>query len=161
MEMHLVVQTPSMPEQILRALGGLADPSITAIKFGVAYATHAGSKILCDLLTSKMGDERWNRVDKTLISCVDYGITEPSALLYWRALPNATVMLRNVELLANSSLIPLRAFHTKFYEFRGANETNFATRSANLTERALISNTEMLPYILDVRPFSAIDESWK
>lgn len=162
MSVRLVVQSRTAPDRILRALQELASPSVNEIRIAVAYVTYAGARLLCGVLATKMGDAHWPTIQKTLVTSVDYGLTDPAALTYWSSsLSNATVLLQNIELLPGATLIPSRAFHAKHYEFRRVSETSFATGSANLTENALTSNTEILAVRTNLKPSSALDGTWE
>ena len=47
--------------------------------------------IRSNCLSEFLTQDRINRIPKTLITCLDFGITEPAALQYWGSLPNTIV----------------------------------------------------------------------
>jgi hypothetical protein len=103
----------------------------------------AGSLLLHDAIVraAPHGDER---VEKTIVSSLDFGITEPEALAFWQGRPNCRVLVAGVEGLARRSLIPRTAFHTKFYLVgRPDGSLGSLIGSANLTSRGLTVNSEV------------------
>jgi len=140
--MAVIVQSTVNPERVLRALEELVDAGVQEVRIAVAYATLSGSRLLHNILQARAGITHWATVNKTLVTAVDYGITEPDALSWWMEIPNASVLLQNAELIVQGTLVPAVAFHPKYYEFRYAREVRFAIGSANLTERALTLNRE-------------------
>ena len=75
---------------------------------------------------------------------LDYGITEPEALRYLAGLPESTVRIASPDVVGIRGQTPRNAFHPKLYLFEAAVETGYVVGSANLTESALISNTEVV-----------------
>lgn len=159
--MRLVVQNAAKPEQIIRALESIVGAELREVRIAVAYVTESGRSLLCNTIREKIGASAWRRAQKDLVSCVDYGITDPVALERWADLPNSGVLVQNVGLLETDALIPAQAFHPKYYEFRGENETNIAVGSANLTERALTCNTEAITVHTHRTNTANFDRVWR
>lgn len=158
--MQFIVQSPSAPERILSALGDLTDDNLLELRFAVAYVTASGVEVLLDRIARKLGEQRWAAARKSLVTCTDHGITEPSALRRWLGLPRSSVMLRNAHLIDAGGLDPTSAFHAKVYEFRNAARSNLLVGSANLSERALTSNTEAATAHTDIGDLANLDAAW-
>lgn len=158
--MELIVQSPREPERIIRALEDLADPSVDEIRIGSAYVTLSGSEILVSALRNKLAPAAWNRSIKRIVSCVDYGLTEPKALEFWLNQDNSYVFVHNSHLIGSGSFHPSAAFHAKYYEYRRPQHSSIAIGSANLTERALTLNTEVLVVNRKVTPITKLDRVW-
>jgi len=85
--MRLIIQSPAQPERIIGALEDLIDDETAEIRLSVAYVTVSGMQLLVERLTEKLGLAKWGKMRKRLITCVDYGITEPGAMAAWASLP--------------------------------------------------------------------------
>jgi HKD family nuclease len=139
----LRLQTPEEPAEVRNAIVDLLDPHTSDVRIASAYVTRGGSDILFGCLSEFLTQDRINRIPKTLITCLDFGITEPEALQHWNSLPNTTVRVAGAHLLETGSLLPRHAFHPKVYAFgvRSAH-ANILVGSANMTSRGFSINTE-------------------
>ena len=159
--MRLIVQSPSRPERIIAALEDIVPDDTSEIRLSVAYVTQRGTDLFIERLFEKLGDTKWKRVKKRLLTCFDYGITEPEALKTWCALPRSAVFVQNAELVSGNNLYPAIAFHAKMFEFRAGALANFMVGSANLTERALTFNSEAATVHTGLSNLKSLDASWK
>ena len=143
MQKLLQMQSSDTPAEVRNAIVDLLDEGTSDVRIASAYVTVGGSKILFDCLSQFLSRARINRIPKTLITCLDFGITEPEALKQWSSMPNSTVRVAGAEFLARGSLMPINAFHPKVYAFgvRSA-YTNILVGSANMTSRGFSINTE-------------------
>ncbi|MEX2498330.1 MAG: phospholipase D-like domain-containing protein [Wenzhouxiangellaceae bacterium] len=144
----LVYQSPQFPNRILSALSDLMGPDVTAIKVCAAYTSLGGSNLFMNQVNTRINKSKDDHIPISLITSLDYGITEPAALKCWHKYAFSDVYIRGEELLKNNNLIPeSSAFHPKMYIFeRGNNdETSVCTLvgSANLTTRGLTVNSEI------------------
>jgi HKD family nuclease len=159
--MRLVVQSPTHPERIIGTLEDLVGEDTAEIRLSVAYVTMSGLQILVERLTEKLGVAKWDTMRKRLITCIDYGITEPKAMAAWSALPLSSLHVHNVDLIESTDFNPKIAFHIKMYEFRTDTKANLMIGSANLSERALIFNSEAVSVHVGVSNLKALDGTWK
>ena len=139
----LRLQTPERPAEVRNAIVDILDAHISNVRIASAYVTLGGSEMLLSCLSEYLTQERINKIPKTLITCLDFGITEPEALQHWGSLPNTIVRVAGADLLAGGSLFPAHAFHPKVYAFgqRGP-RANVVIGSANMTSRGFSINTE-------------------
>lgn len=131
----------------------LADPTVTGVRVAVAYTSRSGSKSLVELLKRRVG-ARWSTIDKALVTSFDFYLTEPGGL---------DIARRNgFEVYRGSS--PGFAFHPKLYVFDTAvGGARVLVGSANLTEAALLNNTEFgvaLSLSAGGREIRALNDSW-
>lgn len=159
--MRLVVQSPTQPERIIGALEDLIDDETAEIRLSVAYVTASGMQLLVERLTEKLGLVKWGKMRKRLITCVDYGITEPEAMAAWISFPLSSLHVHNADLIAGPNFNPKIAFHIKMYEFRTDKKANLMVGSANLSARALIFNSEAASLHVGVSNLKALDGTWK
>jgi HKD family nuclease len=139
----LRLQTPEQPAEVRNAIVDILDAHIRDVRIASAYVTLGGSEILFGCLSEYLPQDRIDKIPKTLITCLDFGITEPEALQHWGSLPNTNVRVAGAGMLASGSLFPAQAFHPKVYAFglRGAH-ANIVVGSANMTIRGFTINTE-------------------
>src|SRR5690242_1194772 len=83
MSIESVLQHPGQPTAVLAALENLAEESTEGVRFAVAYTTVGGCRYLIPRLENRIGSA-WAALPKTLITCFDFGLTEPDALRYLR-----------------------------------------------------------------------------
>ena len=86
-----------------------------SVRVAMAYASDAGCRNLCQELTRAMPG--WRRAQKQWLLSIDYGRTEPEALLLLRDLQNSEVKIANYGAVLDRGLMPLRCFHPKTYIF--------------------------------------------
>jgi HKD family nuclease len=138
----LIVQNAEQPAAIRNALVDLIALGVTDLRVASAYVTSGGSRLLLSALEVALGADL-ARIPKTLVTSLDFGLTEPAALRTWSALENTRVYVAGADRLAEGTLIPARAFHAKLYAFgRDAQTSSVLVGSANLTGRGLTVNTE-------------------
>lgn len=142
--MKTFVQNRFFPCQIPLAFEEATDGTVTHVRWAVAYITSKGCKRLMEVILPRIGLARWMRVSKTVITCVDYGLTEPDAVQILCDLPNCTVMLSSPETLDSPRFIPRFAFHPKLFIFDKPQRGSVVSGSANLTESGMTSNTEIV-----------------
>ncbi len=139
-----VLQNGAAPNQVLFAFNDVTHAGLLQARWAVAYVTARGSRRLHDHLGYLIGSDGWRCAEKTLVTCFDYGITEPSALRYLMDEAGFAVLVHDVAILERSRLRPLCAFHPKGYFFVYSDRAAAVIGSANLTEAALVSNTEIV-----------------
>ncbi|MEL6065311.1 phospholipase D family protein [Methylobacterium sp. DCY52] len=159
--MRLVVQSPTRPERIISALEDMIEEDTSAIRLAVAYVTLSGTDLLIERMVQKLGEQKWNRVNKQIITCFDFGFTEPEALTKWMSLPGSSVRAQNAELVLEGNLNPKTAFHVKMYEFRTDAYANLMVGSANLSERALSVNSEAATVHTGISKLKSLNANWK
>lgn len=142
--MEIVFQNHSQPERVLDAIIRIADETVIELGIAVAYTTLGGSQLLVSRLSRQLGQQQWNRIPKSVITCFDHGTTEPAALRYWKTLENSDIRIHGAEVLNLRGLSPVNAFHPKLFYFRRAAGAGLILGSANLTRRALTTNVEMV-----------------
>lgn len=142
-------------------LEALADASERAgayayVDVAVAYASDEGVRLLDDKLSSGT----WAASRKRFLVSMDFGFTQPSALVRLSQLGNADVRIPNGRaVLASPTLRPPSAFHAKTFAFRTNEWFNIANEwqnirllglkalivgSANLTASALSTGAEVV-----------------
>jgi len=134
-------------EEVLSALEGasLAAGSYTNLDVAVAYASDAGVALLDRRLGTSAA---WRGAAKRFLVSIDFGITDPAALVRLAGLPNAEVRVPNGHVvLASRALRPQNVFHPKAYLFRAgrwSSPSALVTGSANLTVSALATGSEVV-----------------
>jgi hypothetical protein len=104
----------------------------------------AGSQILFDGISRSAADGNPEDVQKTIVTSLDFGLTDPRALRFWLDAGNSQVLVAGASMLAQRNLIPRAAFHPKFYIFGRPDRTiGSLVSSANLTNRGLTVNSEV------------------
>lgn len=142
--MELVVQDESTPGVVLDALLSLASQTIDQLRIAVAYTTVGGSQLLLSQWRQRVGAAAWHAIPKVLLTSVDFGLTDPEALVLWAQEPNTRVRLANAHLLARGHLRPSNAFHSKLYLLDHQGHQSCVVGSANLSRRAMTVNTEIV-----------------
>ncbi len=142
--MKIYVQNKQCPSQVLFAFDEVVEPEVERIRWAVAYTTFKGCQRLVTRLTQRMGVRQWDRSPKTFITSLDFGLTEPAALEYLAAMPASEVLIANSSIATQSSLMPSDAYHPKIYLFDTDHSVGYVVGSANLTNAALLRNTEVV-----------------
>jgi hypothetical protein len=142
--MKVYAQSALCPSQVLFAFDDVVDATVVRIRCAVAYSTRRGSERLVQRIAARMGHRPWNNSEKHFVTSLDFGLTEPGALEYLEHLPGSTVHVANPQVLATPGMMPARAYHPKLYLFDTAVGTGFVVGSANLTDSALVANTEVV-----------------
>lgn len=105
----------------------------------------------------------WPDTPKTIVTSFDFGHTEPHALKYLMNIPTCEVRVTSSNLGPGQTIIfvpPQSNFHPKFYIFdKGDHRRGFLIGSANLSQRALTSNTEMATLEQDISS-TVLDDYW-
>lgn len=141
----LISQSPVQANKVLNAVVSCFGPETRELRIAVAYITLSGTRTLLPALASSTGD-KWSTIPKTLITCFDFGHTEPSALRSLRE-EGIRVYISNlgsgsIRLQPNPS-----SFHPKIYLSLDDQGCRAVVGSANLTRRALTINTEIMAKI--------------
>lgn len=140
----LVVQNSRAPGNIRNAVADLVSQGTVGLHIASAYTTLAGSRLLLDLLANSIGRCALSAIPKTLITCFDFGITEPHALRFWLDMSNTQVCVAGTLNIEPDSMVPSSAFHPKIYAFENKDDTsNILVGSANLTARGFTVNSEV------------------
>jgi len=132
------------PAAVRNAIVDLLDAKTSEVRIASAYVTLQGSKILFGCLNKFLGHKQIDAIPKLLVTSLDFGLTEPAALSFWNALPNATVRVAGAKSVANGSLLPTQAYHPKVYAFGLLRRANVLVGSANMTSRGLSINAEAM-----------------
>lgn len=111
--MKIFAQSSRSPSQVLFAFDEAVDAHIEQVRWAVAYSTRRGCERLVRRITDRIGSATWSSSKKLFITSLDFGLTEPSALVYLEDLPNSSVYVANPQLIDKATLMPSRAFHPK------------------------------------------------
>lgn len=126
---------------MFEALSSAVSPATTEYRAAVAYVTREGARRLVEELADRVGPS-WPRIPKVLVTCFDFGTTEPGALEYLQD-NGFAVRIANlgadgaIRLTSNPS-----TFHPKVYLASDGTTVQAVIGSANLSRRALSVNTE-------------------
>jgi len=153
--MPLVLQHRGLPAQMLFALKSLAGEATTEVRTAVAYTTLSGCATLFPELENRIGPGPWERIPKTVLTCFDFGFTEPAALEYLITVPGLVVRIANGGRPGGGT-----SFHPKLYLFNADCRRDFLVGSPNLTQRALTVNTEAAFVETSSGDTSAVDGQW-
>jgi len=131
---------------VLEALGAAANlaADYERVDVAVAYASAEGVR----LLDEKLSGPNWSGARKRFLVSLDFGFTQPKALVRLSELSNAEVRIPNGRaVLASATLRPPSAFHAKVFVF-GVDELPrmraLVVGSANLTASALTTGAEVV-----------------
>ena len=102
----LIIQNATEPASIRNAIVDLITPNLTGLKIASAYVTTGGCDLLFDAIKNIIGQDQFDQIPKTLITSLDYGLTEPRALQYWSSLSNSEVFISGEKALAKNTLLP-------------------------------------------------------
>lgn len=144
--MTLIYQSPVQANAVFEALSDMVSPSTTEFRAAVAYVTREGARRLVDQLTERVGPT-WPSIPKTIVTCFDFGTTEPGALEYLQT-SGFEVRIANlgadgaIRIMSNPS-----SFHPKVYLAVEDAAVHAVIGSANLSRRALSVNTEAVTSI--------------
>ncbi|MGI8981842.1 MAG: phospholipase D family protein [Pirellulaceae bacterium] len=142
--MKIFAQNSRCPSQVLFAFDEVTDASVEKVRWAVAYSTRPGCIRLTDRISARIGKAKWERAEKQFITSLDFGLTDPGALEFLASLPASKVHIANPEVVRKPGFRPERAYHPKLYLFDSANDTGYVVGSANLTNSALMTNTEVV-----------------
>ena len=142
--MKIFAQNSRCPNQVLFAFDEVADASVQKVRWAVAYSTRRGCERLVSRISARMGKSQWEASEKQFITSLDFGLTDPGALEFLSTLPASKVHIANPEVVDKPGLLPGKAYHPKLYLFDAPESTGYVVGSANLTDSALIANTEVV-----------------
>jgi len=140
--MRVVSQSELLPSQVLFAFDDVVDSAVRQVRWAVAYSTVRGCRRLIKRVCERMTNEQWARADKCFVTSLDFGLTDPGALDFLSSMPRSRVLIANPTSLERSGFAPKHAYHAKVYLFDSFSTTGYVVGSANLTESALLYNTE-------------------
>ncbi len=156
--MQIIYQNPAQANVVLEALANAVSPATTTFRAAVAYVTREGARRLVQELSARVG-ATWPDIPKTVVTCFDFGTTEPAALEYLSEC-GFKVRIANlgadgtIRILANPS-----SFHPKVYLADNDSTVRAVIGSANLSRRALSVNTEAVTAV-DLDPSDA-EATWR
>lgn len=138
-----IVQSENSPTAIQSALFDLMRNGVKSMRVCCAYMSLSGAEILYDGLNRSASAEGADKIEKIIVTSLDFGLTEPEALRFWMD-RNSRVLVVGSDVLNEERLIPRTAFHPKFYLFEKPDGSiGSLIGSANLTNRGLTINTEV------------------
>jgi len=139
----LVIQNQLRPGAIQNALFDLMREGLEGVRVCCAYMSVSGSEILLDGIRRSADGGNHDHVAKTIVTSLDFGITDPDALAFWREVRGTRVLVAGAGLLEHGNLVPQVAFHPKLYVFdKPEGRIGSLVGSANLTNRGLTINSE-------------------
>lgn len=142
--MKIFAQSKNRPNQVLFAFDEVVLPGIEGLRWAVAYSTLLGCQRLTERVSGRLGQRRWDACRKAFLTSFDYGLTEPRALEFLADIPNSEVHIANPDVRTVQGFRPAQAYHPKLFLFDGPDSVGYVVGSANLTQAALISNTEVV-----------------
>ena len=157
--MALTLQSPAKPGLVLDQIRSSVSHNTTELAFAVAYVTLSGCKLLIPNLVNNIG-ESWDTVQRTIVTCFDFGYTEPKALEYLED-NGFSIYIANV----SSKRYPqgdsgALSFHPKFYiAGESSGLAAVITGSANLSRRALTVNFEAVSK--SIEPYESWFPTWR
>jgi HKD family nuclease len=158
----LIIQNEFSPGGIQNGLFDLMRDGVASIRICSAYMSMSGSELLFDAIERNAADNDHERVTKTIVTSLDFGLTQPEALRFWKDAANSRVLVAGTALLPRRRLIPQTAFHTKFYLFdRPDGTTGSLISSANLTNRGLTINSEVAWLQMDHAGAAELNVAWE
>ena len=89
----LIVQNELRPAEMQNALFDLMRDGIQRVRICSAYISMAGSQILFDGISRSAPGGDHERVTKTIVTSLDFGITDPTALEFWRDTGNCQLLV--------------------------------------------------------------------
>lgn len=141
--MTMIVQNVLAPAAVRNAIVDLMSEQLSGLSIASAYVTVSGSGIIRQSAERYISARGFQRIPKLIVTCFDYGLSEPDALRLWLDTPATVVRVAGAAMVAQGSLIPKQAFHPKAYAFQtNARSANLLVGSANMTGRGFSANTE-------------------
>jgi hypothetical protein len=142
--MHMLIhQNPVLTNKVFEAVSSGMSLQTTAYQIAVAYVTGEGARKLVEALADRIG-QKWATIPKTIVTCFDFGHTEPVALEYLQS-NGFEVRIANLGANGAIQLIPTAtSFHPKVYLAHNEQVVLAVIGSANLSRRALTVNTETI-----------------
>jgi hypothetical protein len=138
-----IVQNENSPATMQSALFDLMRGGVESMRVCCAYMSASGAQTLYDGLVRAAPLGGVGRVQKTIVTSLDFGLTDPEALQFWLD-RDSRVLVAGSAMIDEGRLIPRAAFHPKFYLFgRPGGSVGSLVGSANLTNRGLTINAEV------------------
>ncbi len=159
--MKVFVQNELCPSQVLFAFDEVVLRDVHHIRWAAAYSTQRGCQRLVSRCAARIGNRRWDAVEKNFVTSLDYGLTEPGAIRFLESLPNSRVLIANAGDISRRGFAPVKAYHPKVYLFEGEDRIGYVIGSANLTDSALIRNTEVVSAGFDVPDNATWTDTWE
>ena len=157
----LVSQSDLRPGVMVSSLESLSEPGLTGLRIAVAYTSLAGIRLLMPRLKLRAGPA-WATVPKTVVTSLDFGLTDPRALQQLSEDPDDyEVRLANPSVLTEALLRPRMAFHPKMYVFDKGATSDAMVGSPNLTDRALTLNSEVATLQFGLGRPGDLDDAWE
>ena len=157
----LVVQNQYRPGVMQSGLLDLMRDGVVSVRVCSAYVSMAGSQMLLDGIVRSSMNGNYRNVEKTIVTSLDFGLTEPDALRLWRDTDNSRVLVAGAPRLRAGSLTTYAAFHPKLYIFgRHDGSIGSLVGSANLTNRGLTINVEAGWLEMRHRSPGPVNEAW-
>lgn len=140
----MIVQNALAPAAIRHAIADLMNDRLCGLSIASAYVTESGSEIVRQCAHRYVENAAaFRRIPKRVITCFDFGLSEPEALRHWLRTDTTVVHVAGAQMVRRGSLIPSEAFHPKAYAFQTSDDTaNILVGSANMTGRGLSINAE-------------------
>lgn len=142
--MKIFAQNSRCPSQVLFAFDEVTDPDVQQVRWAVAYSTRRGCERLVQRVSTRIGQRQWEKSEKQFVTSLDFGLTEPAAIEFLADLSTSTVHIAHPDMVNKPGLMPGKAYHPKLYLFDAPQRTGYVVGSANLTDGALIANTEVV-----------------
>jgi len=157
--MRLVAQSTSHRNRVLRSFQDVIHPNLKKVLWAVSYVTETGARRLHDHLAERFDKPSWSGAAKSLVTCFDFGITEPTALRYLKHDVGMSIFISDPEVINATGMRPSRAFHPKSYFFLYESDASGIVGSANLTRAALVRNAEVVA-VLDQLSREELLQHW-
>lgn len=139
----LVHQNPVLASAVFDAISSGLSPHTIAYQVAVAYVTREGAQKLVQALITRIG-QNWTAIPKTIVTCFDFGHTEPAALEYLQS-HGFEVRIANLGVDGAIQITSgATSFHPKVYLAYSNNLVQAVIGSANLSRRAFSVNTETI-----------------
>lgn len=147
----MIVQNILKPAAIRHAIADLMTERLCGLSIAAAYVTESGSEIIRHCADRYITNAEFRRIPKLIITCFDFGLSEPEALQHWLRTDTTIVHVAGAQMVQRGQLTPSEAFHPKAYAFQtSAERANILVGSANLTGRGLSINAEAALALRDV-----------
>ena len=156
-----IVQNQCCPGTMLSGLLDMMRGGVASIRICCAYVSMSGSQMLLDGIARSAPNRDAATVEKTIVASLDFGLTEPDALEYWRDMENSRVLVAGAPHLKTGRLTTYAAFHPKLYILeRNDGTVGSLVGSANLTSRGLTINTEAGWLEMEHQTREVVNDAW-
>ena len=156
-----IVQNQFCPGTMLSGLLDMMHGGVVSLRICCAYVSMSGSQMLFDGIARSAANGNPATVDKTIVASLDFGLTEPDALRFWRDMDNSRVLVAGAPHLEDGRLTTYAAFHPKLYILgRQDGTVGSLVGSANLTNRGLTVNAEAGWLEMEHHAPESVDGAW-